>query len=179
MTRWTIAVAFFGVPALGDEATEGPPPTPQVPAEIIAMLEEHLGQWRTEGQITAGGETMPANATWECKAAVGGIGNVCTWTHEWADGSTDSALEIMGYDPVLETMSITRVDDKGMIGTVAVTVRDRTMTVRREIEADGKTTVISNEVIVEAPGEWVQHATTEVDGKRVGEMNNNHHRIAN
>lgn len=179
-TRWspsTLAAAVLGLAAVGSVAAESPPPAPQVPAEIIAMLEEHLGQWRTEGQITAEGKTQSANATWECKAAVGGIGNVCTWKHQWPDGSTDSALEIMGYDPALQTMTITRVDDKGLIGTVEVTVRGKTMIVHRELKKDGKTTVISNEIVVKSPGEWVQHATTDVDGKRVGEMNNKHHRV--
>jgi hypothetical protein len=51
------------------------------------------------------------------------------------------------------------------------------MTVRRESKAEGRSTVVLNEVIVKSPGEWVQHATTDVDGKRVGEMNNKHHRV--
>lgn len=169
-----IAFAILGISA-GACAADAPPP---VPADIVAMLKEHLGKWRTESQLTAGGETKSAKATWECKAAAGGIGNVCSWQHEWPDGSTDSALEIMGYDPSTQSMSITRVDDQGRIGTVAVTVRANVMTVRREVKADGRTTVISNEVVVKAPGEWVQHATTDVDGKRVGEMNNRHHRVS-
>ena len=64
-TRWTVAIAVLGLPALGSEAAEGPPPPPSVPPEIIAMLKEHLGQWRTEGQITAGGETIPNEAVTE------------------------------------------------------------------------------------------------------------------
>jgi hypothetical protein len=175
-THWKVAAAL-GLAALGSDAAEPPPPPPQVPAEIVAMLREHLGQWRTEGEIISDGEAKRATATWECKAAVNGLGNVCTWKHEWADGSTDAALEIMGYDPVLKTMSITRVTDKGVIGTVAVTVRGNTMTVRKESKAEGRSTVVLNEVIVKSPGEWVQHATTDVDGKRVGEMNNKHHRV--
>lgn len=176
-TLATITAAALGLAGLVCEAAEPPPPAVQVPAEITAMLREHLGQWRTEGRITAGGKSESASATWECKAAVDGIGNVCTWKHVWPDGRTDSALEIMGYDPVQKKMSITRVDDRGLIGTVLVTVRGNAMVVRRELKEDGKTTVISNEVIVKSPGEWVQHATTDVDGKRVGAMDNEHHRV--
>jgi hypothetical protein len=176
-TPWKIAATVFGLAAAGSHAAEPAPPPPQAPAEIVAMLKEHRGQWRTEGQIISMGEAKSAGATWECKAAVDGIGNVCTWEHEYPDGKNDAALEIMGYDPVLKTMSITRVTDQGLIGTVQVTVSGNTMTVRRESKADGKSVVGLNEIIVKAPGEWVQHATTDVDGKRVYEMNNKHHRV--
>jgi hypothetical protein len=167
----------FTFAATAGAAAGTAPPSPLVPAEVAAMLKEHLGRWRTEGRIVSQGKVQSANATWECKSAVEGVGNVCTWKHEWADGRTDAALEIMGYDAALKTMSITRIGDNGVIGTVPVAVRGNTMTVRRELQTDGKTTVVVNEVIVKAPGEWVQHATTDVEGKRVYEMNNTHRRL--
>jgi len=165
------------VAAASVAAVEPPPPTPQVPTEIAAMLKEHLGRWRTEGQWISHGKAQSAAATWECKAAVGGIGNVCTWHHEWSDRAPDSALEIMGYDEDLKMLSITRVGESGLIGTATTTVRGNTMIGRWESVENGKTSIGFNEIIVKAPGEWVQHMTIDVDGKRTTEMNTTHHRL--
>ena len=100
-----------------------------------------------------------------------GIGNVCTWNHEWVDRPHDSALEIMGYDPRLNVLSITRVNDTGIIDEpAAVTVRGNTMTVDRQSTKDGKTGTFHNEIVVTKPGEWSQRFTFDVDGKRVREV---------
>lgn len=148
-----------------------PPAPPAVPAEIAAMLLEHRGEWRTEGWIVEGKERTPVKARWECKAAVNGVGNVCTWYHEWTDRPHDSAMEIMGYDPGRKVLRIQRVNDTGIVGPGAeVTVRGNTMTVVRESTSeDGKPRVMRNEIIVVKPGEWSQRITFDEDGKRVRE----------
>lgn len=169
-------VVVLALAAVGDGRAESDAPAPDVPAEIIAMLQEHRGRWRTEGQWISHGKAKPVVAAWECKAAVDGIGNVCTWHHEWADRPADVALEVMGYDPELVMLSISRVTDRGLIGTVTVRVRGNTMTRRWESIRDGKKSVGRNEIVVKAPGEWVQQMTVEVDGERVTEMNVTHRR---
>jgi hypothetical protein len=148
-----------------------PPSMPAVPADISAMLQEHRGEWRSEGWIVEGNKRTPVLARWECKAAVNGIGNVCTWYHEWADRPHDSAMEIMGYDPGRKVLKIQRVNDTGIMGPVAeVTVRGKTMTVVRESTSEeGKPRVMRNEIIVVRPGEWSQRITFDEDGKRVRE----------
>jgi hypothetical protein len=135
------------------------------------MLVEHRGSWRSDGWIVQGVKRTPVKASWECKAAVNGLGNVCTWYHEWVDRPHDSALEIMGYDPRLKALSITRVQDTGIINeAVAVTVRGMTMTVERPITMDGKAATLLNKIVVTKPGEWSQHITIEADGKLVREI---------
>ena len=151
---------------------------PAIPADITAMLLEHRGEWRTEGWMIEGDKRTPAKARWECKAAVNGLGNVCTWYHEWVDRPHDSALEIMGYDPQLKVLKIQRVNDTGIMGPAAeVTVRANTMTVVREFTVDGKVQVIRNEIVVTKPGEWAQHLTFDQDGKRVREWNLTQRRV--
>jgi hypothetical protein len=155
-----------------------PPAPPEIPPEITAMLLEHRGEWRSEGWMIEGDKRTPVKASWECKAAVNGIGNVCTWNHEWVDRPHDSALEIMGYDPALKVMKITRVTDKGIVNEPAnVNVSGFTMTVDRQVTRDGKTGVIHNEIVVTKPGEWTQHLTVDVDGKRFREMNLTQRRV--
>lgn len=148
-----------------------PPAPPTIPAEITAMLLEHRGEWRTEGWSIEGEKRTPIRASWECRAAVNGIGNVCTWNHEWVDRPHDAALDIMGYDPRLKALSITRVSDTGIINPpTSVTVRGTTMTVVRESTSeDGKPRVMRNEIVLTKPGEWAQHMTWDQDGKRVRE----------
>jgi Fe-S cluster biosynthesis and repair protein YggX len=51
------------------------------------------------------------------------------------------------------------------------------MTGHWESTEGGKKSVGHNEIVVKAPGEWVQHMTIDVDGKRVTEMNVTHHRV--
>lgn len=174
---WALAAAALALTGPVSDAAEPSASAQEVPAEIVAMLKEHLGKWRTEGQWISNGDAKPTKATWECKAAVGGIGNVCTWNHEWADRPPDAALEIMGYDPKLKTMSITRVTDTGLTNTAKPSVHGKTMTVRWESTQDGKRSVGFNEVIVKAPGEWIQRMTIDMEGKRVTEMNVTHHRV--
>lgn len=148
-----------------------PPAAPAVPAEITAMLLAHRGEWRTDGWIIEGDKRTPLEATWECKAAVNGVGNVCTWNHEWADRPHDAALEIMGYDPRLKVLKIVRVTDTGIVTPGAdVVVRGNTMTVERESTSeDGKPRLMRNEVVLVNPGEWSQRITFDQDGKRVRE----------
>jgi hypothetical protein len=143
----------------------------EIPADIIAMLSEHRGSWRTEGWMVEGEKRTPVKATWECKAALNGIGNVCTWNHEWVDRPHDSALDVMGYDPRLNVLRIQRLNDTGIMGPGAeVTVRGDTMSVVREFEEDGKAGVMHNEIVVVKPGEWHQRVTVDLDGKRQREI---------
>jgi hypothetical protein len=148
-----------------------PPAPPAIPAEITAMLLEHRGEWRSDGWIIEGDKKTPLKGSWECKAAVNGVGNVCTWNHEWVDRPHDAALEIMGYDPRLKVLKIQRVTDTGIMGpAVEVTVRGNTMTVVRESTSEeGKPRVMRNEIVLTKPGEWAQHITFDQDGKRVRE----------
>src|SRR5215475_7910459 len=83
-TQIFLALAGFVVPAIGACAA---PATgaPEVPPEIVAMLKQHLGSWRTEGEWIADGKAEPTRATWECHAIGSGAGNVCVWQHEWSD----------------------------------------------------------------------------------------------
>jgi hypothetical protein len=151
---------------------------PEIPAEIISMLSEHRGSWRTEGWIIEGEKRTPAKATWECKPALNGIGNVCTWNHEWVDRPHDSALEIMGYDPSLKVLRIQRLNDNGIMGPGAdVVVRGNTMTVVRDFTENGKAGVVRNEIVVAKPGEWNQRVTVDLDGKRLYEMNLTQRRV--
>jgi hypothetical protein len=143
----------------------------EIPADIVAMLKEHRGEWSSDGWIIDGEKRTPIKASWECKAAVYGFGNVCTWNHEWVDRPHDSALEIMGYDPRLKVLSITRVLDTGVINEpAAVTVRGNTMNVERRSTENGKLRVVRNEIVVTRPGEWSQQVTIDVDGKRAREI---------
>jgi hypothetical protein len=145
---------------------------PAIPAEITAMLLEHRGEWRSAGWIIEGDKRTPVKASWECKAAVNGVGNLCTWNHEWVDRPHDAALDIMGYDPRLKVLSITRVMDTGVVNEpVAVKVQGNTMTVDRQVtNKEGKTGTLHNEIVVTKSGEWSQHLTIESEGKRVREM---------
>lgn len=172
------AVAALVLAAANSDAAKPQAPVPEVPAEVLAMLKEHRGVWRTEGEWIADGKSQPTKATWECNAAVDGVGNVCIWRHQWADRPADAALEIMGYDPNLKTLSITRVTDLGVVHTATPTVRGNTMVYRWQSAKDGKTSIGSNEIVVKSSGEWVQHMTIEVDGKSVTEMNVTHHRVS-
>ena len=144
---------------------------PAIPAEITAMLLEHRGEWRSDGWIIEGEKRTPLKASWECKAAVNGIGNVCTWYHEWVDRPHDSALQIMGYDPNLKVLKMQRVTDTGIMGQATdVTVRGNTMSVVRESKSeDGTPRVMRNEIVVTKPGEWDQRITFDEGGKRVRE----------
>ena len=147
------------------------PASPLIPPDVAAMLLEHRGQWRAEGWDIEGEKRTPVKASWECKAAVNGVGNLCTWNHEWVDRPHDSAVDIMGYDPKLKVLRMQRVNDTGIMGAGAeVTVRGNTMTVVRESTSpDGKPRVMRNEIVVTKPGQWDQHITFDEDGKRVRE----------
>lgn len=157
-----------------------PPASPLIPADVAAMLLEHRGQWRAEGWDIEGEKRTPVTASWECKAAVNGVGNVCLWNHEWIDRPHDYALDIMGYDPKLNVLRMQRLNDTGILGAGAdVTVRGNTMTVVREFPGeDGKTRVMRNEIVVVKPGEWNQVVTVDEDGKRLREWRLTQRRVA-
>ncbi|MDF3021045.1 MAG: hypothetical protein K0Q92_2348 [Steroidobacteraceae bacterium] len=173
---WLIAAIAISTTCL---SAEPPLASPLIPADIKAMLLEHRGQWRTEGWQIEGDKRTPVKASWECKPAVNGVGNVCTWYHEWADRPHDSALDIMGYDPKLKVLRIQRVNDTGILGAGAeVTVRGNTMTVVRESTSEaGKPRVMRNEIVVVKPGEWQQHISFDEDGKRVREWRMTQRRV--
>lgn len=174
----SILIAASALVAVSQAAE--PPASPLIPADVVAMLLEHRGQWRAEGWDIEGEKRTPVKASWECKAAVNGVGNVCTWLHEWTDRPHDAALEIMGYDPTLKVLRIQRVNDTGFTGPGAeVTVRGNTMTVVRESTSDdGKPRVMRNHIEVVKPGEWQQHVTFDEDGKRVREWRLTQRRVA-
>lgn len=157
------------------------PASSLIPADVTAMLLEHRGQWRADGWDIEGEKRTPIKASWECRAAVNGVGNLCTWNHEWIDRPHDSALDIMGYDPTLKVLRMQRVTDTGILGPGAeVTVRGNSMTVVREsTSADGKPRVMRNEIVVVRPGEWQQRITFDEDGKRVREWQLTQRRVAN
>lgn len=153
---------------------------PPIPEDVSAMLLEHRGQWCAEGWMIEGDKRTPVKASWECKAAVNGVGNVCTWNHEWVDRPHDSAVDLMGYDPKLKVLRMQRVNDDGIMGPgVEVTVRGNTMTVVRESTGDdGKPRIMRNEIVVAKPGEWRQHITFDEDGRRVREWQLTQRRVA-
>lgn len=125
LISWAVvlSVSLF---SLGSAHAQTPPA--DVPREIAAMLKEHLGRWRSEGTFSMNGVSQPAKATWECVAAVGGVGVVCTWIHEWADGRTDKALDVLGYDPVANAITGTRITDRGVVNPpTLLQVRGNTM----------------------------------------------------
>jgi hypothetical protein len=169
---WLLAASAIMAAAYAAE------PSPEIPADVVAWLEGQRGTWRSEGLIIEGEKRTKAYATWECQAAVKGIGNVCTWNHEWTDRPRDSALEISGYDPLLRKMSITRVADNGIINEpVTVTVRGNTVTAAREWTQDGKPAFMRNEVVVKSADERSQRMSVEVDGKVVREFIITHRRL--
>jgi len=86
-------------------------------------------------------------------------------------------MEIIGYDPHEKALRGMRVTDGGVISTAITTVRAKTMTGHWESTEGRKKSVGHNEIVVKAPGEWLQHMTIDVDGKRVTEMNVTHHRV--
>jgi hypothetical protein len=151
---------------------------PSVPMEASEVLAAHVGKWKTEGTFVVGGVSQPAKATWECTSAVGGVGLVCTWQHEWADRHTDQAIEVVGYDPLSNRLTWARVTDQGTIRVVPNEIRGNTLYYRWESTQDGKPLVGVNEVFIK-PGQdvWTQRMTIDVDGKRTTEMNVTHQRV--
>lgn len=142
------------------------------------MLAEHIGRWRAEGTFEIAGVSQVANADWECVAAVGGVGVVCTWHHEWADGRRDQALDIIGYDPAANALTSTRITDRGIVNPrVLLSVRGNTMISTWQGEQEGKPLRGSNEIVVTPGGGWTQHMTVDVGGQRVTEMKMTHRRL--
>ena len=174
-SSWTVVLGAAFV-ASGSARAQGPPVS--VPQEIVAMLKEHLGRWRSEGTFSIGGVSQPAKATWECVAAVGGVGVLCTWHHEWADGRTDQALDIFGYDPVANAITGTRITDRGLVNPpTLIQVRGNTMISTWAGEQGGKPLRGSNEIVVTPGGNWTQHMTVDVGGQLITEMKMTHYRV--
>lgn len=174
MRRRVIAAALFA--SIG--SVQGAPGAPvSIPAELDAILAQHVGKWRSEGTVVTGGVSMPAKATWDCERAVGGAGVVCSWEHEWSDGRKDKALELIGYDPMSGKLTWARVTDHGLIRITANDVRGNMIYTRWESTQDGKALVGVNEVFVNPGADWTQKMTILVDGKPTTEMNLTHHRV--
>lgn len=153
-------------------------PPANVPQEMVAMLKEHIGRWRSEGTFSIGGVSQIAKATWECVAAVGGVGVSCTWRHEWADGRTDQALDIIGYDPMANALTSTRITDRGFVNPPTILiVRGNTMISTWQGEQEGKPLRGSNEIVVTPGGNWTQHMTVDVGSQRITEMKMTHYRV--
>ena len=176
LTQRRTATSAAGVPSPGPSPSRTP--TTEIPVDAVAWLQGQRGTWRSEGLIINGEKRTKAHATWECKAAANGIGNVCTWNHEWTDRPHDSALEISGYDPRLKMLSITRVSDNGIMGeAVTVTVRGNRVTAQRQMMENDKPAVMHNEVVAKSPDERSQRMWVEVDGKVVREFIITHRRV--
>lgn len=173
-SKAVVMVAIFV--AISSARAQGPPAN--VPQEVAAMLKEHLGRWRSEGTFSIGGVSQTAKATWECVAAVGGVGVVCTWHHEWADGRTDQALDVNGYDPEANAITNTRITDRGFVNPPnTLQVRGNVMISTWAGEQGGKPLRGSNEIVVTPGGNWTQHMTVDVDGQRTTEMKMTHYRV--
>jgi hypothetical protein len=159
-------------------ATPCAQPAEEIPADVVSWLEGQRGTWRSEGLIIQGEKRTKLYATWECQAAVNGIGNVCTWNHEWTDRPHDSALEISGYDPRVKMMSLTRVADNGvMTEPVTVNVRGNTVSVERPITENGKPAVLHNEVVARSRDLRAQRMWVESEGRTVREIIITHRRV--
>jgi hypothetical protein len=170
-------VALVAILALLAAAHAQPPPA-DVPVEIAAMLKEHLGRWRAEGTFSINGVSQTANANWECVPAVGGVGVVCTWHHEWADGRRDQALDIIGYDTAAKALTSTRITDRGFVNPPnTLAVRGNTMLGTWQGEQGGKPLRGSNEIVITPGGNWTQHMTIDVGGERTAEMKMTHTRL--
>jgi hypothetical protein len=153
-------------------------PADEIPADVVAWLEGQRGTWRSEGLIIQGDKRTKLHATWECRAAVNGIGNVCTWNHEWTDRPHDSALEISGYDPRLKMLSISRVADSGiMTESVNVNVKGKAVIAERQIIENGKPAVLHNEVVAKSRDERSQRIWVESEGRTVREIIISHRRV--
>jgi hypothetical protein len=174
---WVTFTLASALATAGAAARAQPPPAPPIPAQIAAMLKAHLGKRRAEGTITANGQTQPAAATWECVAAVGGIGLVCTWMHEWPGGVRDRAVEIIGYDAATSSLRSARVTDRGIVTTTTVLVQGNTMTVPLEGTQNGVPYTGLNVVSVAPGGDWTQQLTIDSGGQRVYEMKITHRRV--
>lgn len=174
--QWCIVTAAL----IAAGAIAQPPPAPEVPAEFAAAMAKHLGRWRTESSIVTNGSSAPAGtASWECVAAVGGVGVICTWLHEWPGGTTDRAVDLIGYDAASRTLTFTRVTDRGNAGVVQVAVAGDTLVRRWEDTLDGKPLTGLNEIFMTASdgADWTQRVTVDVAGERVMDMRMEHHRV--
>ncbi len=171
-----IVVTALAFVAIAYAHAQSPPVN--VPQEMAAMLKEHIGRWRSEGTFSIAGVSQIAKATWECLPAVGGVGVACTWHHEWADGRTDQALDIIGYDPIANALTSTRITDRGFVNPPAIlTVRGNAMISTWQGEQEGKPLRGSNEIVVTPGGNWTQHMTVDVGGQRTTEMTMMHYRV--
>ena len=173
--RSKLAVAALSFAISGAHAA--PPAAPEIPAEVLAVFARHVGAWKTEGTLMTNGTSQPARASWDCQRAAGGVGVVCSWTHEWPDGRQDKAIELIGYDAARATLTYARLTDQGVIRLVTPEIRGDTLYYRWETARDGKPLVGVNEVVMRKVGDWTQRMTIDVDGKRETEMRLTHHRV--
>jgi hypothetical protein len=129
--------------------------------------------------VTNAGASPVGAATWECEAAVGGAGFMCTWLHEWPGGTTDRAIDLVGYDPASGKLIFTRVTDRGIASVNHVEVVGSTLVSAWEGTQDGKPLVGRNEVFMTPSdgADWTQRMTIDVDGNRVTELRIAHHRV--
>jgi hypothetical protein len=172
---WSVALVVTSLATGFAHAQESPA---NVRQEVVSMLKEHLGRWRSEGSFSIGGVSQPAKATWECVAAVVGVGVACTWHHEWADGRTDQALDIICYDPVANAITSTRITDRGLVNPPAlIQVRGNTMISTWDGKQEGKPLRGSNQIVVTPGGNWTQLMTVDVGGQRTTEMKMTHYRL--
>jgi hypothetical protein len=155
-----------------------PPDARRIPAEYEAMLKEHVGSWQTTGWMTADGEKKPIEATWECRAAGKGPGLSCVWHHKLTDGSSDTELELIGYDKDAGKLSFTRLHEDGTVGVALVDVSGMTMSRRWEFVTGGRKAVGVNHIVVRESGLWDQNVTIDVEGKRTREMSLTQKRVA-
>ena len=111
-------------------------------------------------------------------AAVKGIGNVCTWHHEWTNRPADSALDISGYDPVTKKLSTARLTDSGLLeAPIAIQVQGNTVRGSMQMTENGKPAVFNNEIVVKSRDERAQRMWVEVDGKLAREFIITHRRV--
>jgi hypothetical protein len=141
--------------------------TAQAPDRTAALLEAQLGKWQAEGWMFNGVEGYRVKAIWECKRAVDRRRNVCTWQPQPEDRATTTVRQFSQYDPGLA----------GFLHTLEPAVDGKTMTGSWEFTDAGKTAVGINRVVIEAPGEWVQHTTVEAGGRRINEISVTHRRV--
>jgi hypothetical protein len=130
--------------------------------------------------MVTNGTTSPAgNATWECVPAAGGVGVLCTWLHEWPNGTTDRAVELIGFDAASGTLTFARVTDRGHAGVVQVAVVGDTLVRRWQDTLDGKPLTGVNEVFMTPSdgADWTQRVTVDVAGERVMDMRMLHRRV--
>jgi hypothetical protein len=165
-----LLAAAFGAAAAADK--------PEMPAAVASMVQEHLGSWQTSGFVVEGDRKTSIKAQWSCERAAGGPGLLCTWHHEWADGSKDTNLEFIGYDDETGRLTLSRLREDGTVSLVFVDTDGRSMTRTWEFDEGGRKAQARNHIVVRESGWWEQHVTISVDGKLIREMRLTQRRVA-